>query len=47
MYKKRILTASVAMAGVLAMTACSGGSGGSAAGGGGDGKTLTLAATTN
>lgn len=45
MTTKRILTAaSVAMAGILAMTACSGGGSNS---GGGDGKTLTLAATTN
>lgn len=47
MSKKRILTVSVAVASVLTMAACSGGGGTSATGGGGDGKTLTLAATTN
>jgi raffinose/stachyose/melibiose transport system substrate-binding protein len=45
-HKARALTVSVAMVGLLALSACSGGSG-NAAGGGGDGKTVTLAATTN
>lgn len=47
MSTKRILTVSAAVAGVLAMAACSGGGGTAGSGGGGDGKTLTLAATTN